>query len=89
MIKNEIEADSLSRTKSTEILTVLRCISGPNLVIVAWTGDKLLYGQAQNGINLDLQVKFDIEDQGQSLPKTIGFLTVLRCISGLNLVIQP
>ena len=49
--------------------------------------DKLLYGQAQNGINLDLQVKFDIEDQGQPTPKTIGFLTVLRCISGPNLVI--
>ena len=73
--------------KSTGILTVLRCISGPNLMIVAWTGDKLLYGQAQNGINLDLQVKFDIEDQSQSTPKTIGFLTVLRCISGPNLVI--
>ena len=87
MIKNEIEAEGLSRPKSTGILTVLRCISGPNLVIVAWTGDKLLYGQAQNGINLDLQVKFDIEDQGQSTPKTIGFLTVLRCISGPNLVI--
>ena len=56
-------------------------------MIVAWTGDKLLYGQAQNGINLDLQVKFDIEDQGQSTTKTIGFLTVLRCISGPNLVI--
>ena len=88
MIKNEIEAEGLSRLKSTRILTVLRCISGPNLVIVAWTGyNKLLYRQAQNGINLDLQVKFDIEDQGQSTPKTIGFLTVQRCISGPNLVI--
>ena len=56
-------------------------------MIVAWTGDKLLYWQAKNGINLDLQVKFDIEDQGQSTPQTIGFLTVLRCISGPNLVI--
>ena len=65
----------------------MRCISGRNLVIVAWTGDKLLYGQAQNGTNLDLQVKFDIEDQDQSTPKIIGFLTVLRCISGPNLVI--
>ena len=69
------------------ILTVLRCISGPNLVILAWRGGKLLYRQAQNGINLDLQVKFDLEDQGQSTPKTIGFLTILRCISGPNLVI--
>ena len=56
MIKNEIEAEGLSCPKWTGILTVLRCVSGPNLVIVAWTGDKLLYGQAQNGINLDLQV---------------------------------
>ena len=56
-------------------------------MIVAWTGDKLLYGQAQNGMNLDLQVKFDIEDQGLSTPTTTGFLTVLRCISGPNLVI--
>ena len=86
-IENEIEADSLSRRKSTGILTVLRSISGPNLVIVAWTGDKLLYGQAQNGKNLDLQVIFDIENQGQSTPKTIGFLTILRCISGPNLMI--
>ena len=69
MIENDIEADDLSRPKSTGILTVLRCISGPNLVILAWTCDKLLYRQAQNGINLDLQVKFDLEGQGQSTPK--------------------
>ena len=34
-IKNEIEAEGLSRPKSTGILAVLRCISGPNLVILA------------------------------------------------------
>ena len=34
MIKNDIEADDLSRPKSTGILTVLRYISGPNLVIL-------------------------------------------------------
>ena len=66
---------------------MLRCICDPNLVILALTGDKLLYRQTQNGINWDLQVKFDLEDQGQSTPKTTGFLTVLRCISGPNLVI--
>ena len=32
-IKNEIEAESLS----TWVLCVLRCIPGPNLVILAWT----------------------------------------------------
>ena len=43
--------------------------------------------QAQSGINLVLQVKFDLEDQGQSTPQTIGILTVLRCIVGPNVVI--
>ena len=42
-------------------------------MILAWTGDKLLYRQAQIGINLDFQVKFDLEDQGQSTPKTTGY----------------
>ena len=86
-IKNEIEAERLSRPKSKGILTALRCISGSNLVILAWTGDKLLCGQAQNGINLVFQVKFDLEDQDRTTPKTICFLTILRCVSGPNLVI--
>ena len=68
-IKNKIEAEGLSRPKLIEILTISRCISGPNLVILAWTGDKLSCGQAQNGINLDFEVKFDLEGQGQSTPK--------------------
>ena len=45
--KNEIKAESLSNPKSKEILTALRCISGPNLVILAWTGHKLSCGLAQ------------------------------------------
>ena len=36
------------------ILTMEFCISGPNLVILAWMGDELFHGQAQNGIILDL-----------------------------------
>ena len=32
-------------------------------------------------------VKFDLEGQGQSLPKTIGILTKVFCTSGPNLVI--
>ena len=34
---------------------------------------------AQNGVNLAFQVKFDLEGQGQSPPKTIGTLTKLFC----------
>ena len=35
--------------KAIGILTKVFCPSGPNLVILAWTDDKLWCGQAQNG----------------------------------------
>ena len=38
-------------------------------------GDKLSFGQAQNGIKFDFKVKFDPEDQGRSTPKSTGILT--------------
>ena len=44
--------------------------------------------QAQNGVKFDFQVKFDLEDQGRSSPKTIGTQTKVFCISGPNLVIR-
>ena len=86
-IKNETEAEGLSGPKSLRILTVLRCISGLNLLILAWAGDKLSWAQAQNEVKFDLKVKFDLEGQGRSSPKAIGILTMLRCICGPNLVI--
>ena len=61
--------------------------SGPNLVVLAWTGDELSRGKAQNGVNFDLEVKFDLEGQGQSPPKTIGILTKVSYIYGPNVVI--
>ena len=61
MIKNEIEAECLSSPKLTWVLTVLRCISGPNFVFRAWTGDKLSSWQAQNDVKFDFQIKFDLE----------------------------
>ena len=53
-IKNEIEAEGVSSAKSIEILTVLGCICGPHFVILAWTSDKLWWGQTQNRTNYDL-----------------------------------
>ena len=50
-------------------------------------GDKWSCEQSQNGINSDFQVKFDLEDQGQSTPKPTGILTILKCIYGQNLMI--
>ena len=68
-------------------ITKLFCTSGPNLVVLAWTGDELLRGQAQNGVNFDFEVKFDLEGQGQSHHKTIGISTKVFYTYGPNLVI--
>ena len=43
--------------------------------------------QAQTGVNFDFEVKFDLEGQGQSTPKTIGILTKVFYTYGQNLVI--
>ena len=56
-------------------------------MILAWTGDELLCRQAQNGVTFDFEVKFDLLNQGQSPPKTIGILTKVFYIYGPNLVI--
>ena len=69
------------------MLTVLRCISCPDLVILAYRGDKLSCGQAQNEVKFDFHVKFDLEVQDRSPPKTIGILTKVFCTYVSNLVI--
>ena len=66
---------------------MLRCIFGPNLVILACTADELWGGQAQNEVKFDFQVEFDLEGQGRSSPKTIGTLTKVFCTFVPNLVI--
>ena len=76
-----------STPKTTGTLTKVFCTSGPNLVVLAQTGDELSHRQAQNGVNFDFEVKFDLEGQGQSLPKTVGILTKVFYIYGPNLVI--
>ena len=50
-------------------------------------GDELWSGQAQNGVNSDFEVKFDVEGQGQLPRKTIGTLIKVFCIFGPNLAI--
>ena len=50
-------------------------------------GDELWCGQAQNGVNFDFDLKFDLEGQSWLPPKTIGTLTKVFCIFGPNLVI--
>ena len=67
--------------------TKVFCTSGPSVVVLIWTGDELASGQAQNRVNFDFEVKFDLEGQSQSSPKTIGILTKVSYIYGPNLVI--
>ena len=50
-------------------------------------GNELWSGQAQNGVNSDFEVKFDLEGQGQLPLKTIGTLTKVFCIFGPNLAL--
>ena len=54
---------------------------------LAWTGDELSRRQAQNRVNFDFEVKFDLEGQGQSPRKTIGILTKVFYTYAPNLVI--
>ena len=69
------------------ILAKVFCPSGANLVVLAGTGDELWCGQAQNGVNLKFQVKFDPEVQGRSFHKTIGIVTKVFYTSDPYLVI--
>ena len=77
-----------SNPKTKRNLTKVFCTSGPNMVVLARMGDELSHGQAQNGVNFDFEVKFDLESHGQSLPKTIRILTKVFYIYGPNRVGQ-
>ena len=62
--KIEIKIKSV-KPQTTRNLTSLFYTSGINLVILASTDGELWCGQAQNGINLDFEVKFDLEGQNK------------------------
>ena len=47
----------------------------------------LFCGQAQNGVNLEFDLRVNLEGQGRSLHKTIWTLTKLFCTFGPNLVV--
>ena len=85
--KLNLTCHAQSTPKTPGFLTKVFSTSGPNLVALAWTVDELSREQAQNGVNFDFEVKFDLEGQGQSPPKTIGILTKVFYTYGPNLVI--
>ena len=67
--KLNLTCQAQSTLKTLGILTKVFCTSGPNFVVLAWTGDELSLGQAQNGVNFDFEVKFDLEGQVNHPPK--------------------
>ena len=50
-VKFDLEGQGQLPPKTIGILIKLFCTSGPNLVILAWMGNELWFGQAQNGVN--------------------------------------
>ena len=85
--KLNLTCEAQSPPKTIGILTKLFGTSGPNLVVLAQTGDELSHRQAQNGVNFDFEVKLDLEGHGQSPPKTTGILTKVSYTFGPNLAI--
>ena len=83
--KFNLTCQAQSTPKTIGILTEVFCTSGLNLVVLAWMGDELSLGQAQNGVNFYFEGKFDLEGEGQSPRKTIGILTKVfyTCVSNL------
>ena len=85
--KLNLTCQAQSTPKTIGILTKVFCTSGPNLVVQAQTGDELSHGKAQNGVNVDFEIKFDLEGHRQSPPKTLEILTKVFYTFGLNLAI--
>ena len=100
-VKFDLEGQGQLLPKTIGTLTKVLHTSGPNLVVLAWMGDELSRGQAHNGVNFDVEVKFDLERQGQSTPppppppkkkkktkkKTVGILNKVFYTYGPNLLI--
>ena len=50
--ENKLNLPCQAQSTPKTILTKVYCTSGPNLVVLARSGDELLHGQAQNGVNI-------------------------------------
>ena len=90
--KFDLEGQGQLPPKTIRILNKLFYTSGPNLLILAWIGDELWCGQAQNGVNSDfkLNLTLKVNWRSMSIPsKNNRDLTVTKvfCIFGPNLVI--
>ena len=65
-VQFDLEGQCQLSHKTKGILTKLLCTSGPNLVILAWTGDELSRGQARD---YRTQRRTDRQTQATTIPK--------------------
>ena len=86
-IKKWIEDQFQSSPNLVGISTMLRCIFVPNVEIITSIGGELWHAQAQNGVNFDFGVQFDLEGHDQLSHKTIGILSKVFYTFCPNLVI--
>ena len=66
---SQIEGQGQSPPKTIGILNKEFCTSGPNLVILAWMGNELWCGQAQNGENSDFKLNSTLKVKVNCPPK--------------------
>ena len=59
--KLNLTCQAQSNPKTIGILTKVFCTSGRNLVALAWMGDELSHGQAQNGVNFELKLNLTLK----------------------------
>ena len=62
-VKFYLEGQGRSLHKTIGTLTKVFCISGPNLVIPAWTGPELSWGQASDRHTDNFQRVYEIKTQ--------------------------
>ena len=85
--KFDHEDQQQSIPQTTGVITNVCCTPGPHLVILAWMGDKLWCGQAQNVVYIDFEVTFDLAGHDQLPLKTIAILTKVFYPYDLNLIL--
>ena len=69
-----------SKPKFRGTIALMGCTYCINVVILVTIAGELWPGQVENLVKSDFRVKFDLEGQGQSTPKSMGILTKVFCI---------
>ena len=61
LVKFDLEGQGHLPPQTIGIFTKLLCTSGQNFLILAWMGNELWCGQAQNGVNYDFRLNLTLK----------------------------